>query len=148
MTGCYLSHTMEKYAGMLAGWSKNGHRLKQFRQFESYRQKLFEGVDIGSYPVHTTGHINFVAKNKDNKATKEQKFELAVKYFSILRESGFKKMTSRATNLKLVSYLKKLGFRVLNEVNFESKGQVFPQFLVEIDLDNPMLLHFIEKQKK
>lgn len=133
---------------MLAQWSKKEHKLKQFRQFESSRRQLFEGVDISSYPVNTTGHIHFVAKNKANTATKQQKFELAVKYFSILRESGFKRMISRATNEKLVSYMKNLGFRVLNEVKFESKGQVFPQFLVEIDLENPMLLKLISKQKK
>ena len=134
MTGCYLSHTIEKYATMLAQMSKKEHRLKQFRQFENSRRQLFEGVDISSYPENTTAHIHFVAKNKDNTATKQQKYELALKYFSIQRESGFKKMTSRSTNLKLIGHLKNFGFRVLKEVNFESKGQIFPQFLVEIDL--------------
>jgi hypothetical protein len=103
---------------------------------------------LTAYPPHTTAYIHYAAKSAGSKTTKQQKLEMAANYFYNLKQAGIKTVLTRATNEKLKPFMQSLGFKVLNEVKFENKGQLFPNYLIEMDLENPLFLGLIKKQSK
>nr|BAJ99382.1 predicted protein [Hordeum vulgare subsp. vulgare] len=86
------------------------------------------------YPPGKALYANFGGVHPHFDLPSLHKLILFIQYHQHCRNSGFRWIVGRVSNVKAMELYKRIGARVLKEVNFERKGKTFRLFFFDFDL--------------
>lgn len=110
--------------------------LELFRELEEKGKDLFNCFNMADYPPGTAVTTAWGAKNPNIELDSVTKWIQLITFHIHLKQSGFRWVIGRISNIKAMKMYEKIGAKVIKEVPFEREGKKFTLYFFQIDLNS------------